>query len=136
MQGDLHDHESLVAACKQVDVVVSGVGHHGPDLEAGQLKIVAAIKEAGNIKRFVPSEYGCDVDQVDLEAVMEPARSIILAKIRVRQAVREAGIPHTFMCSYWAHGFVLPRLGNPQVNGPADTTATIFGDEKTRGILH
>ncbi|KAK3159615.1 hypothetical protein QOZ80_1BG0048820 [Eleusine coracana subsp. coracana] len=133
--GDMNDHESLVAACKQVDVVISAVGHHGPDLEGGQLKIVAAIKEAGNIKRFVPSEYGCDVDQVEREAVMEPARSILQAKVRVREAVRTAGIPHTFMCSYWAHGFVLPRLGNPEVDGPPDTTATIFGDEKTQVIF-
>jgi putative NADH-flavin reductase len=50
-QGDIYDHESLVAAFKQADVVISAVGHHGPhDLEDGQLRIVAAIKEAGNVK--------------------------------------------------------------------------------------
>ncbi|KAF5190448.1 Isoflavone reductase-like protein, partial [Thalictrum thalictroides] len=45
--GDLYDHESLVKAIKQVDVVISTVGH-------GQLgdqgKIIDAIKEAGNVK--------------------------------------------------------------------------------------
>ncbi|KAJ9551852.1 hypothetical protein OSB04_015897 [Centaurea solstitialis] len=45
--GDLYDHGSLVKAIKQVDVVISTVGH-------GQLgdqgKIIKAIKEAGNIK--------------------------------------------------------------------------------------
>ena len=43
----MYDHESLVKAIKQVDVVISTVGH-------GQLvdqdKIIAAIKEAGNVK--------------------------------------------------------------------------------------
>ncbi|TVT99844.1 hypothetical protein EJB05_54753, partial [Eragrostis curvula] len=138
LQGDMNEHESLVAACKQADVVISAVGHRGPeDLEDGQLKIVAAIKEAGNIKRFVPSEYGCDVDQAgeEQEAAVEPARSILLAKHRVREAVREAGIPHTFICSYWAHGFVLPRLGDPQIDAPPTTKVTVFGDDKTRVIF-
>ncbi|KAF9609612.1 hypothetical protein IFM89_017707 [Coptis chinensis] len=45
--GDLHNHGSLVKAIKQVDVVISIVGH---DQLANQAKIIAAIKEAGNIK--------------------------------------------------------------------------------------
>ena len=47
MQGDIHDHESLVKAFKQVDVVISAVG--AMQL-ADQTKIIPAIKEAGNIK--------------------------------------------------------------------------------------
>lgn len=47
MQGDLYDHESLVKAIKQVDVVISTVGHA---LLADQVKIIDAIKEAGNVK--------------------------------------------------------------------------------------
>lgn len=47
MQGDLYDHESLVKAIKQVDVVISTVG----SLQlADQDKIIAAIKEAGTVK--------------------------------------------------------------------------------------
>ena len=47
MQGDLYDHGSLVKAIKQVDVVISTVGH----LQiVDQVKIIAAIKEAGNVK--------------------------------------------------------------------------------------
>ena len=47
MQGDVLNHESLVNAIKQVDVVISTVGHA---LLADQVKIIAAIKEAGNVK--------------------------------------------------------------------------------------
>lgn len=47
MQGDLYDHESLVKAIKQVDVVISTVGYMQL---ADQVKIIAAIKEAGNVK--------------------------------------------------------------------------------------
>lgn len=47
MQGDVDDHESLVKAIKQVDVVVSTLGMlQAPE----QVKIIAAIKEAGNVK--------------------------------------------------------------------------------------
>ncbi|KAH9696226.1 Phenylcoumaran benzylic ether reductase 1 [Citrus sinensis] len=45
--GDVLNHESLVNAIKQVDVVISTVGHA---LLADQVKIIAAIKEAGNVK--------------------------------------------------------------------------------------
>ena len=46
-QGDLHNHQQLVNAIKQVDIVISAVGG---DLVAHQVKIIEAIKEAGNIK--------------------------------------------------------------------------------------
>lgn len=47
LQGDLYNHESLMKAIKQVDVVISTVGA----LQlADQTKIIAAIKEAGNVK--------------------------------------------------------------------------------------
>lgn len=47
MQGDLQDHESLIKAIKQVDVVISTVSR-GQIPE--QAKIIAAVKEAGNVK--------------------------------------------------------------------------------------
>jgi uncharacterized protein YbjT (DUF2867 family) len=79
-----------------------------------------------NIQRFLPSEYGCDV---------EPARSILGAKRRVREAVRAAGIPHTIISSNWFQGFLLPRAGNPEANGPPDNSVTIFGDGKLQGRI-
>ena len=49
MQRDLYDHQSLVSAIKQVDVVISTVGH----LQlADQDKIISAIKEATNVKVY------------------------------------------------------------------------------------
>ena len=47
VQGDLYDHGSLVRAIKEVDVVISAIGYH---ILADQDKIIAAIKEAGNVK--------------------------------------------------------------------------------------
>lgn len=47
LQGDIYNHESLVSAIKQVDVVISAVG---TTTIADQVKIIAAIKEVGTIK--------------------------------------------------------------------------------------
>lgn len=47
MQGDLYDHGSSVKAIKQVDLVISTLGHQQL---ADQDKLLAAIKESGNVK--------------------------------------------------------------------------------------
>ena len=83
------------------------------------------------MQRFLPSEYGCDVELA--KQMLEPARSILGAKLRVREAVRAAGIPHTIISSNWSQGFLLPRAGNPEANGPPDNSVTIFGDGKLQG---
>ena len=52
LEASLDDHQGLVAAVKQVDVVVSamsGVHFRSHNLQL-QLKLVEAIKEAGNVK--------------------------------------------------------------------------------------
>ncbi|KAA8535633.1 hypothetical protein F0562_030636 [Nyssa sinensis] len=74
LYGDLHDHESLVKAIKQVDVVISTVGD---EQKADQVKIIAAIKEAGNIKRFFPSEF---ISEIDVNHAVEPAKSILFER--------------------------------------------------------
>ncbi|KAL8195910.1 hypothetical protein R6Q57_025400 [Mikania cordata] len=54
--GSFHDHQSLVKAVKQVDVVICAVSGHFHLTNHQlllQLKLVDAIKEAGNIKNRV-----------------------------------------------------------------------------------
>uniref|UniRef100_A0A0E0JG50 Small ribosomal subunit protein uS8c n=1 Tax=Oryza punctata TaxID=4537 RepID=A0A0E0JG50_ORYPU len=123
--GDVNDHEILVAAIKNADVVICAIGHTTPDeLVVNQLKIMEAIQDAGSVKRFVPSEYGCNVELA--EQMLEPARSIVGAKLRVREAVTASRIPHTIVCGYWIHSFLLPKAGNPE----ADAPPAMFVDEK------
>ncbi|KAM3758499.1 hypothetical protein ACB098_01G048800 [Castanea mollissima] len=104
--GDLHDHGS-VETIKQVDVVISTVGH-------GQLqdefKIIDAIKEAGNVKRFYPSEFGNDVDRVHAVA---PQKSAFAAEAKIRRAIEAEGIPYTFVSSNYFAGYFLPTLAQP-----------------------
>ncbi|KAI3500043.1 hypothetical protein L1887_35858 [Cichorium endivia] len=127
--GDLHDHESLVKAIKEVDVVISTVG--GESI-ADQVKIIAAIKEAGNVKRFIPSEFGTDVDHV---TAVEPAKSIFKGKTDIRRAVEAAGIPHTFVASNGFAGFFLPTLGQMDTNTTPREKLTILGDGTPKAVF-
>eukprot|EP00262_Sarcandra_glabra_P020701 TRINITY_DN8393_c0_g1_i1.p1 TRINITY_DN8393_c0_g1~~TRINITY_DN8393_c0_g1_i1.p1 ORF type:complete len:311 (-),score=50.15 TRINITY_DN8393_c0_g1_i1:240-1172(-) len=129
--GDIYDHESLVKAIKQVDVVISTLGH-GPGQLADQVKIIAAIKEAGNVKRFLPSEFGNDVDRVH---AVEPAKSTFAVKAQIRRAVEAEGIPHTFVSSNYFAGYSLSTLVQLGPSAPPRDKVTILGDGNPKAIF-
>ncbi|KAG1366290.1 putative Isoflavone reductase [Cocos nucifera] len=129
IQGDLYDHGSLVKAIKQVDVVISTVGF----LQlADQTKIIAAIKEAGNIKRFFPSEFGIDFDRGH---AVEPAKSIFATKAQIRRAIEAEGIPYTIVCSNFFAGYFLPSLGQVGAAGLPTDKVVILGDGNAQVII-
>lgn len=128
--GDLNDHESLVKAIKQVDVVISTVGQ----LQlADQTKIIAAIKEAGNVKRFFPSEFGNDVDRT---RAVEPAKSTFADKAKIRRTIEAEGIPHTYVSSNYFAGYSLPTLVQPGVTAPPRDKVIILGDGNTKAVFN
>ncbi|KAL2458078.1 Isoflavone reductase-like protein P3 [Forsythia ovata] len=130
LTGDLYDHESLVKAIKQVDVVISTVGQ----LQlADQVKIIAAIKEAGNVKRFFPSEFGTDVDRCH---AVEPAKSSFEIKSKIRRAVEAEGIPFTFVSSNYFAGYSLPTLVQPGVTAPPRDKVIILGDGNAKAVFN
>ncbi|KAJ8762374.1 hypothetical protein K2173_007532 [Erythroxylum novogranatense] len=128
--GDLYNHESLVNAIKQVDVVISTIGSFQL---ADQTKIIEAIKEAGNIKRFLPSEFGNDVDHVH---AVEPAKSAFETKAQIRRAIEAAGIPYTYVPGNLFAGFFLPILGQAGVTAPPRDKVTITGDGNPKAVFN
>ncbi|XP_068313978.1 eugenol synthase 2-like [Pyrus communis] len=130
LYGDLYNHESLVKAIKQVDVVISTVGFLQT---ADQTKIIAAIKEAGNIKRFFPSEFGNDVDRVK---AVEPAKSSFDAKVQIRRVIEAEGIPHTYVSSNCFDGYFLPSLAQPGATSPPRDKVTILGDGNPKAVFN
>ncbi|KAK6938837.1 NmrA-like domain [Dillenia turbinata] len=112
LYGDLNDHESLVKAAKQVDVVISTVGAQIAD----QVKLIAAIKEAGNIKRFLPSEFGADAEYCISNAV-GPVKAMFEEKIQIRRVIEAEGIPYTYVACNCFAGFHLPSLAQIQPGG-------------------
>ncbi|KAJ0256488.1 Isoflavone reductase P3 [Hirschfeldia incana] len=133
LHGDLYDHESLVKAIKQVDVVISAVGY---DQLMDQTKIISAIKEAGNVKRFLPSEYGTDAEE---ESAVEPAKSIIFAaKRHIRRVVEAEGIPYTYIVSNCATEFFLSTLVQFMygLTSPPRDKVNILGDGDSKVVFN
>ncbi|XAR54208.1 hypothetical protein NMG60_11029237 [Bertholletia excelsa] len=130
LYGDIYNHEGMVKVIKQVDVVISTVSF---SQIADQVKIIAAIKEAGNIKRFFPAEFGNDVGR--LHAV-EPAVSTFKVVAQIRCEVEAAGIPHTYVCYSSFAGYYAASLCQIGANRPPRDKVVILGDGNTRAIFN
>ncbi|XP_022772153.1 isoflavone reductase-like protein [Durio zibethinus] len=128
--GDLYDHESLVKAIKQVDVVISTVG--GMQL-ADQVKIIAAIKEAGNVKRFFPSEFGNDPDRAH---AVEPGKTVFTIKAQIRRTIEAEGIPYTYVSSNCFAGYFIPNLAQQGATAPPRDKVVILGDGNTKAVFN
>ncbi|CBI37664.3 phenylcoumaran benzylic ether reductase Pyrc5 [Vitis vinifera] len=128
--GDLYDHESLVKAINLVDVVISTVGRAQL---SDQVKIIAAIKEAGNVKRFFPSEFGNDVDRVH---AVEPAKTAFEIKAQIRRTIEAEGIPYTYVSSNTFAGFFLPTFSQPGATAPPRDKVIILGDGNPKAVFN
>ncbi|KAK4252671.1 hypothetical protein QN277_014416 [Acacia crassicarpa] len=134
ISGTFNDHQSLVNAVKLVDVVicaVSGVhirSHH----ILLQLKLIDAIKEAGNIKRFLPSEFG--TDPARMAHALEPGRVTFDDKMVVRKAIEEANIPFTYVSANCFAGYFLGGLCQPGLILPSKESVVLYGDGNTKAI--
>ncbi|KAK7312338.1 hypothetical protein VNO77_36121 [Canavalia gladiata] len=126
--GDIHNHQSLVKAIKQADVVISIVSHeHLMD----QYKIISAVKEAGNVKRFFPSEFGNDVDRTH---ATNEAKDIFNAKAQIRRTIEAEGIPYTYVVANFFTGHFLPTWSHLGAVTASIDTIIIFGDGNTKAI--
>ncbi|KAF8027325.1 hypothetical protein BT93_E0279 [Corymbia citriodora subsp. variegata] len=130
VHGDLYNQESLLKAIKQVDVVISVVGTESIET---QTRIIAAIKEAGNVKRFFPSEFGNDVDRA---VVVEPAKSAYAVKAKIRRIVEAEGIPYTIVCNNYFAGYYLTDLCQSGAPAPPRDKAVILGDGNAKMVFN
>ncbi|XP_030945242.1 isoflavone reductase homolog isoform X2 [Quercus lobata] len=134
IQGSFSDHQSLVDAVKQVDVVIctmSGVHFRSHNILL-QLKLVDAIKEAGNIKRFIPSEFGTDPSRMG--HALEPGRVSFDEKMRVRRAIEDAKIPFTYVTANCFAGYFAGNLSQMETLLPPRDKVTIYGDGNVKVV--
>uniref|UniRef100_A0A803PKF7 (+)-lariciresinol reductase n=1 Tax=Cannabis sativa TaxID=3483 RepID=A0A803PKF7_CANSA len=135
VSASFNDHQSLINAVKLVDVVIcaiSGVhvrSHH----ILLQLKLVDAIKQAGNVKRFLPSEFGTDPARMKNNA-MGAERVVFDDKMEVRKAIEEANIPFTYISANCCAGYFLGGLGQPGHYLPSTDSVLLFGDGNKKAI--
>nr|XP_029117351.1 bifunctional pinoresinol-lariciresinol reductase 1-like [Elaeis guineensis] len=118
----LEDHESMVSALKQVDVVVSAVGG---SCIMEQLKLIEAIEEVGTIKRFLPSEFGMDVDR--MEHAISPGDRTFVEKRVIRRAIEKANIPHTYVSANCFASIFLAGLAQLATYMPKRERVNIHG---------
>ncbi|KAK1326683.1 Eugenol synthase 1 [Acorus calamus] len=127
IQGDLNDHDLLVRCIKRVDVVISAVSTAD---HLDQPKIINAIKEAGNVKRFLPSEFGIEGGRVKMLPVFQP---LMDDKLMIRKAVIAAGIPYTFVAGNFFAEYFIDALMRPLEN---KDTVTVYGNGETKGVMN
>ncbi|KAK9103027.1 hypothetical protein Sjap_020281 [Stephania japonica] len=134
IKGSVSDHESLVHAVKQVDIVISALSSSNTSMVATQLqqKIIDAIKEAGNVKRFIPAEF-C-IDPATMVHDLEPARSLNLRMMDVRKAIVNAKIPYTSIAANCFAGYFVPNLCQLGTLLPPKDKVSIFGDGNAKAI--
>ncbi|BBH02758.1 pinoresinol reductase 1, partial [Prunus dulcis] len=128
VEGSFSDLESLVRAIKLVDVVIcpiSGVHIRSHNILL-QLQLVEAIKRAGNIKRFLPSEFG--FDPARMGHALEPGRVSFDEKMVVRKAIQDAKIPFTYVCGAAFAAYFGGNLSQMGTLVPPKEKVLIYGD--------
>ncbi|XP_077247580.1 isoeugenol synthase 1-like [Tasmannia lanceolata] len=126
-EGNLDEHDKLVSVIKKVDVVIStlGVPKH---LE--QIKIIDAIKKAGNIKRFLPSDFGNELDRVNL---LPPFQALHDNKKKIRRVTEAAGIPYTFLSASSFGAYFVDYLLHPHEQREE---VIIYGSGEAKAVLN
>ncbi|CAN7045038.1 hypothetical protein Bca4012_072307 [Brassica carinata] len=135
VEASFSDHQSLVSAVKLVDVVVStmsGVHFRSHNILV-QLKLVEAIKEAGNVKRFLPSEFGMDPSRMG--HALPPGRETFDQKMEVRQAIEAAGIPYTYVVGACFAAYFTGNLSQMETLLPSKKEVNIYGDGNVKVVF-
>ncbi|KAL7182384.1 hypothetical protein ACSBR1_041151 [Camellia fascicularis] len=127
VHGSFNDHHSLLNA---VICAISGVHIRSHQILL-QLKLVDAIKEAGNVKRFLPSEFG--TDPATMKNAMEPGRVTFDDKMVVRKAIQDAGIPYIYVSANCFAAYLLGGLCQPGKIFPSRDHVVLLGDGNPKG---
>ncbi|BFG29981.1 hypothetical protein CerSpe_162550 [Prunus speciosa] len=127
-QGELDDHEKLVKAVEQVDVVISTVA---VPQHLEQLKLIKAMQDAGNIKRFIPSEFGNEVDRV---SGLPPFEALLDNKRKIRRAIEAAGIPYTYVSANSFGAYFVDYLLHPHEK--TNHQVTVYGTGEAKAVLN
>ncbi|PQP96347.1 isoeugenol synthase 1 [Prunus yedoensis var. nudiflora] len=127
-QGELDDHEKLVKAVEQVDVVISTVA---VPQHLEQLKLIKAMQDAGNIKRFIPSEFGNEVDRV---SGLPPFEALLDNKRKIRRAIEAAGIPYTYVSANSFGAYFVDYLLHPREK--TNHQVTVYGTGEAKAVLN
>ncbi|KAB1219423.1 Eugenol synthase 1 [Morella rubra] len=125
--GELNEHGKIVSVLRKVDIIISALAF--PQV-LDQLKIIDAIKVAGNIKRFLPSDFGCEEDRV---IPLPPFQACLEKKRKVRRAIEAAAIPYTFVSSNCYGAYFVNYLLRPHEERDH---IVVYGSGKAKAVLN
>ncbi|TKY67567.1 pinoresinol-lariciresinol reductase 3 [Spatholobus suberectus] len=131
LKGSLEDEASIAEAVRLVDVVICAVS--AKQIQHQKL-LIRLIKQAGSIKRFIPSEFGSDPTRVWLPE-LDNGYNFYTTKVEIRRLVEAEGIPYTCISCNFFMSFLLPSLVQPGLEAPPRDKVTIFGDGNTKGVF-
>lgn len=126
VHGEL-EHDQIMAVIKQVDIVICTLAF--PQVME-QLKIINAIKLAGNIKRFLPSDFGVEEDRVK---PLAPFQGFLDKKINIRREIEAAGIPYTFVSANCFGAYFINFLIRPYEKR---NDIVVYGNGETKAVLN
>ncbi|XP_039161208.1 eugenol synthase 1-like [Eucalyptus grandis] len=127
VQGELEEHEKMVSVLKQVDIVISVLpvsAYHD------QIKIIDAIIAAGNIARFLPSEFGCDEDRI---TPLPPFEACLEKKKEIRRLVEASTIPYTFVSANCCAAYFINLLLHPH---DPRLDIVVYGTGEAKAVLN
>jgi hypothetical protein len=82
-------------------------------------------------QRFLPSEFGPDVDCI---RAVEPAACFFGLKAGIRRSIEAEGIPYTYVVSNGFAGSFLRNFGQDGATAPPRDKVAIVGDGNPKGI--
>nr|UVI03403.1 eugenol synthase 2 [Melaleuca bracteata] len=127
VEGELEEHAKMVSVLKQVDIVISTVPISAvPD----QVKIIDAIVAAGNIKRFLPSEFGCEEDRI---TALPPFEAFLDKKKKIRRLIEASDIPYTFVSANCFAEYFINFLLHPHDPRP---DLVVYGTGEAKAVLN
>lgn len=85
------------------------------------------------LQRFLPSEFGHDVDRAD---PVEPGLTMYLEKRQVRRFVEKSGVPYTYICCNSIASWPYFDNKHPSEVLPPLDQFQIYGDGSVKGMIH
>ncbi|KAK7334514.1 hypothetical protein VNO80_26271 [Phaseolus coccineus] len=125
-QGEL-EHDQILAVIKEVDIVICALPL---PLLVEQLKIIEAIKVAGNIKRFIPTGFGAEEDRIN---PLPPFQAVLDEKRKIRKQIESAGIPYTAIYANCCAAYFINYLLHPHQK---EKDINVYGNGEAKAVLN
>ncbi|KOM42999.1 hypothetical protein LR48_Vigan05g060300 [Vigna angularis] len=126
VQGEL-EHEQILKVIEKVDIVICALPY--PQVME-QLKIIEAIKVAGNIKRFLPSDFGVEEDRVN---PLPPFQAFLDKKRKIRREIEASNIPFTYISANCFGAYFVNYLIRPHEE---NNHTIVYGNGHAKAVLN